>query len=290
MIRTLEQEQKVKWTRHLNTLCSAYNSTVHSSTGFCPYWLMMGRKPRLAVDLNLGTNLPEHGPTSSSKYIQDLERRLQWSYKLAQRHMEKQAEKAKKYYDRRVRCSKIEPGDLVLVKKFGFKGKHKIQDRWESQVYEVLESCHSSPLVFRVRREDGTGGVRVLHRNLLLPLRTRIFDEELPAPSQEPGDSNQSGTLEDPIHEDQEDSSEDEQDPDNILEDGDDTSVSTRPWTRSQGPPPVLVGTQSLSKCSLNNPPSCLQEPGGATVTKPKGYTGRLIGWVSSMWEELHWW
>ena len=160
---------------------------------------MMERKPRLAVDLNLGTNLAEHGPTSSSKYIQDLERRLQWSYKLAQRHMEKQAEKAKKYYDRRVRCSKLEPGDLVLVKKFGFKGKQKIQDRWENQVYEVLESCHSSPFVFRVRREDGTGGVRVLHRNLLLPFRTRIFDEELPDPSQEPEDCSQSGTMEDPI-------------------------------------------------------------------------------------------
>ena len=251
---------------------------------------MMGRKPRLAVDLNLGTNLPEHGPTSSSKYIQDLERRLHWSYKLAQRHMEKQAEKAKKYYDRRVRCSKIEPGDLVLVKKFGFKGKHKIQDMWENHVYEVLESCHSSPLVFRVRREDGTGGIRVLHRNLFLPLRTSIFDEEHPAPSQEPGDSNQSGTMEDPIHEDQKDSSEDEQDPDQDSEDGGDISVSTRPWTRSQGPPPVLVGTKSLSKRSLNDPPSLLQTQGGATVSRPKEYTGRLVGWFSSMWDELHLW
>ena len=59
-----------------------------------------------------------------------------------------------------------------------FKGKHKIQDRWENQVYEVLESCHSSPLVFRVRKKDGTGKIRALHRNLLLPLRSRILDED----------------------------------------------------------------------------------------------------------------
>ena len=107
MIRTLEQESKVKWTKHLNALCSAYNSTVHSSTGFNPFRLMMGRKPRLAVDLNMGTNLPEHGPTSSSKYVHDLERRLQWSHKLAEKHMEKMANKAKKYYDRKVRCSVV---------------------------------------------------------------------------------------------------------------------------------------------------------------------------------------
>ena len=137
MIRTLEQKDKVKLTKHLNTLCSAYNSTLHSSTGFSPYWLMMGRKPRLAVDLNMGTNLPEHGPSSSFKYIQGLERRLQWSHKLVQKQMEKMANKAKKYYDRSVRCSKLDPGDLILVKRFGFKGKHKIQDRWENQVYEV---------------------------------------------------------------------------------------------------------------------------------------------------------
>ena len=203
-----------------------------------------------------------HGPSSSSKYIQDLESRLQWSYKLAQRHMEKQADKPKKHYDTRVRCSKLKPGDLVLVKKFGFRGKHKIQDRWENHVYEVLESCYSSPLVFRIRREDGTGNLRVLHRNLLLPLRTRILDEELPALHEEPEDCNQSRALEDPIQEDQKGSSEDEQDPDNVSEDSNNQSVSTRPWTRSQGTPPVLVGTQSLSKCSLNTPPSLLPEQG----------------------------
>ena len=290
MIRTLEYEHKVKWTTHLNALCSAYNSTVHSSTGFSPYWLMMGRKPKLAVDLNLGTNLPEHGPSSSSKYVQDLERRLQWSYKLARRHMEKQAEKAKKYYDRKVRCSKLEPGDLVLVKRFGFRGKHKIQDRWENHVYEVLESCHSSPLVFRIRREDGTGNVRVLHRNLLLPFKTRIMDEEVLPPHTNNKDDNQAGTPMDSTKENQEESSDSEQDPDDISEEGDEPSVSTRPWTRSQGPPPALVGTQSLSRCSLNSPPSLLQELGGATKAEPKGFTGRLVGWASSMWEEFHPW
>ena len=293
MIKTLGYEQKVKWTTHLNTLCLACNSTVHSSTGFSPYWLMMGRKPRLAVDLNLGTNLPEHGPSSSSRYVQDLERRLQWSYKLAQRHMEKQAAKAKKYYDRRVRCLKLEPGDLVLVKKFGFRGKHKIQDRWENHVYEVLESCHSSPLVFRIRREDGEGGIRVLHRNLLLPFKTRILDEELTpqsTPQEELEDCTQTGTIEDSIQEDQEDSSEDEQDPGSVSRNGDEPSVSTRPWTRSQGPPPALVGTQSLSKCCLNSIPSLLQEQGGETTAKPKGYAGRLMGWSASMWEELNHW
>ena len=64
-------------------------------------------------------------------------------------------------------------------------------------MYEVLESCHSSPLVFRIQREDGEGGIRILHRNLLLPFKTRILDEELTpqsTPQEEPEDSNQVGT------------------------------------------------------------------------------------------------
>ena len=288
MIRTLEQETKVKWTKHLNALCSAYNSTIHSFTGFSLFWLMMGRKPRLAVDLNMGTSLLEHGPSSSSKYIQDLERKPQWSHELAQKHMEKQANKAKKYYDRKVRCSKLEPGDLVLVKRFGFKGKHKIQDRWENQIYEVLEFCHSSPLVFRIRKEDGTGKIRILHRNLLLPLRTRILDEESPPPTKELDDSSQAGNPVESIQESQEDSLEDEQDSQSVSKNGDDQSMSTRPWTRSQGPPPALLGTQSLSRCSLQSPPTLLQRQEGVPDEIPRGYTGRLVAWTSSFFEELH--
>ena len=89
MIKTLEYEDKVVWTKHVPTLCAAYNSTRHISTGFSPFWLMMGRKPRLAIDLNIGTNLPEHGPSSSSKYVLDLQKRLNWADKVAKKQMER---------------------------------------------------------------------------------------------------------------------------------------------------------------------------------------------------------
>ena len=124
--------------------------------------------------------------------------------------MEKMANKANKYYERRVICSKLEPGDLVLVKKFGFKGKHKIQDRWENQVYEVLESCHSSPLVFRIQKEDGTGKNRVLHRNLLIPLRSKVLDEDTTPHSPDPVDDSQSDEQVESIQEHQEESPEDD--------------------------------------------------------------------------------
>ena len=110
--------------------------------------------------------------------------------------MEKEAMKAKKCYDRRVRCSQLSPEDLVLVKRMAFKGKHKIQDRWEHDIYEVLDNCRHSPLVFRVQKEDSTGKIRILHRNLLLPLRTRIPEEDIEPPS--PPTSPSSSQVADP--------------------------------------------------------------------------------------------
>ena len=133
---------------------------------------------------------------------------------------------------------------------------------------------------------------RYFIENHFLPFRTKILDEEPMAPQDQnqPEDDSQAGTQQDSTQEDQEDSSSEEQSPDSCSEDGDDTSVSTRPWTRSQGPPPALTGTQSLSKCCLNAPPSLLQEQVGARMARPTGYTNRLVGWASSLLEELHFW
>ena len=176
----------MQFDRYHNT----YNSTRHVSTGFSPFWLIMGRKPRLAVDLNMGTSLPEHGLSSSSKYVLDLQKRLNWAHKVAKKQIEKEALKGKKYYDRKVRCSQLSIGDLVLVKRMAFKGKHKIQDRWEQDIYEVLGTCRGSHLVFQVQKEDGTGKIRTQHRNLL-PLRTKIPEKDLEDPSVPTPSSNQ---------------------------------------------------------------------------------------------------
>ena len=109
-----------------------------------------------------------------------------------------------------------------------------------------------------------------------------------PSPQlEELNNSSQAGNQEEPTLESQEDSSEDEQDSKSISEDGDDSSVPTRPCTRSQGPPPALVGIQSLSKCSLQAPPTLLLQQERVPSEAPEGYTGRLVGWATSMWGGL---
>ena len=79
-------------------------------------------------------------------------------------------------YDQKCRGAELEVGDLVLVKQTVWKGRHKIQDRWESEEYQVVGQPIPGVPVYTVKSIAG-GRTRVLHRNLLPPLQGRIRQE-----------------------------------------------------------------------------------------------------------------
>ena len=76
----------------------------------------------------------------------------------------------KSNYDVRARAAILNVGDRVLVKIVTYDGKHKIADKWEDSPYEVISQPNKNIPVFKVKREDGEGRCRVLHRNLLLSI------------------------------------------------------------------------------------------------------------------------
>ena len=55
MIAKLDNRRCRKWPEHLASITHAYNSTRSQITGYSPYFLMMGRRPRLPVDLLFST-------------------------------------------------------------------------------------------------------------------------------------------------------------------------------------------------------------------------------------------
>ena len=61
----------------------------------------------------------------------------------------------------------------MLVKQTAWKGRHKIQDRWESEEYQVVGQPTPGVPVYMVKGVAG-GRTRVLHGNLLLPLQGRV--------------------------------------------------------------------------------------------------------------------
>ncbi|XP_025108509.1 uncharacterized protein LOC112572821 [Pomacea canaliculata] len=170
MLGTLEPRQKENWKSHVASLVHAYNCTRHESTGFSPYSLMFGRDPHLPVDLLFGVDSNDQGREPLTKYVDSLKKRLTESFHLAAAASNKASERQKSGYDSKARAATIEVGDRVLVKAVAFDGKHKLADRWENEVYSVLIHPNSAIPVYVVRREDGSGRKRTLHRNMLLPV------------------------------------------------------------------------------------------------------------------------
>ena len=85
----------------------------------------------------------------------------------------RQQAKDRELYDQRCRDVELEMGDLALVKQTAWKGRHKIQDRWESEEYQVVGQPTPGVLVYTVKGVAG-GRARVLQRNLLLSLQGRV--------------------------------------------------------------------------------------------------------------------
>ena len=150
MLGTLPEEFKVEWTNHVNTLMYVYNCTRSNASGFSPYYLLYGRHPLLPIDIEFGVMTPDLNEIVTSKYVKELQKRLEYAFKKAAKFSKKEALRSKKRYDKSAKSSKLEPGDLVLVRKKGFQEKHKISDRWEHDPYEVVKQRQDGLPVFVV--------------------------------------------------------------------------------------------------------------------------------------------
>ncbi|XP_060557360.1 uncharacterized protein LOC132717812 [Ruditapes philippinarum] len=169
MLGTLENSQKSDWKKYINSLVFAYNCTPHESTGIAPYELMFGRSPRLPID-TMFENAREHTSNKNTReYIDDLKERMERTRQIVEQHTDKAKQKQKKQYDKKIRGAKIEIGDRVLVKILAHReGKHKLADRFEEDIYKVIDQPRKEIPVFQVRSPNGT--VKTLHRNHLHPV------------------------------------------------------------------------------------------------------------------------
>ena len=121
MIATLPSEVKYHWQDHVNTLVHAYNCMESTATKFSPYYLMFGREPNLPIDIEFGVTTPDLVATSTSSYVEKLQKRLASAYKRAQEVNQKEKKRNKRNYYRKVRCSKLKKADKVLVRQKAFK-------------------------------------------------------------------------------------------------------------------------------------------------------------------------
>ena len=178
MLGTLCKEKKSEWKNHVGTLVHAYNCTQNSATGFSPCYLMFGRQPRLLVDVALGLAPCTITEPNTTKFVQKLRERNKWAHLKAEAFQAKEAKRHKRNYNRKGRAAALEVRDMVLVHVTAFKGRHKMQDRWENREYVVEKWPYPNLPVYVVHPRDGEGHSQTLHRNYLLPISSNMEQDE----------------------------------------------------------------------------------------------------------------
>ena len=129
MIGKLEKDKKACWSKHLPELLMAYNATRSAVTGYSPYYLLFGRRPRIPVDYLFPTLRDSPHQTKLEVSVVAMQKRLKEAFTVARCLTSEEAAKQCHYYDCKAGAVALQPGDIVMVRTDGFVGKWKVKDR-----------------------------------------------------------------------------------------------------------------------------------------------------------------
>ena len=128
MIGKLEEDRKACWSKHLPELLLAYNATCSTVTGYSPYYLLFGRRPRIPVDYLFPTLRDSPHQTNMEVSVVAMQKRLKEAFTVARHLTSEEVARQCRYYDRKAGAVALQPGDVVMVHTNGFVGKQKVKD------------------------------------------------------------------------------------------------------------------------------------------------------------------
>lgn len=132
MLASYVSKQPNRWDEYLPYATFAYNTAVHASTGYAPFYLMFGREAREPNDVLPPTRLliVSNENTIFSQMWHEAK-------EAAKRNLEEAKEKQKYYYDKNTKLVEYKIGDQVLIKEMA-NTPGKFNMRWEGP-YKVIE-------------------------------------------------------------------------------------------------------------------------------------------------------
>ena len=170
MIGKLE-DRKACWCEHLPELLLAYNATCSAVTGYSPYYLLFGRRPRIPVDYLFPTLHDSPHQTKMEVSVAARQKRLKEAFTVARHLTSEEVARQCHYYDHKAGAVALQPGDVVMVHTDGFVGKRKVKDRWEDGGFIVESQLEDWP-IYKVKCPTSDDRQKpkyqILHRNRLL--------------------------------------------------------------------------------------------------------------------------
>ena len=160
----LPEEFGRNWDRGVDQVLFALRSTIHESTGYSPFELMLGRTPRGLLDVlkESWEDRPPTSPTSALTYLTQMYEKMR-----SAKHIAMITEKAAKHemataYNKKTREREFMIGDLVLL--LLPTSSHSLLARWQGS-YPVLAKL--SPTTYLVKLTGKGRPERVYHINML---------------------------------------------------------------------------------------------------------------------------
>ena len=114
MIAKMDPEKRAKWPSHLGSILIAYNATRSLITGYSPYFLMFGRRPRLPVNLLFLTMRWDENSRTTDEYVTSLYDKLKSALASARDTTILEAQRQKQHYDCKAQAVELHPGDKPL--------------------------------------------------------------------------------------------------------------------------------------------------------------------------------
>ena len=180
MLATTSLSHPFDWEDQIPKVCMAYNTSIHASSGYTPFFLMFGRQARLPVDLVYGTRVDQ---TPVSEYALATKHALEEAYRLVREKLDATHCLQKSYYDKKVHGKPFMVGDLVWLHSPVVPRGHskKLHHPW-SGPYRVTTKLSESD--YRVKKLTGRKTAQVVHfdRLKLCNPGTR-FQNSIPAQS-----------------------------------------------------------------------------------------------------------
>ena len=171
MIRKFVHDDCRHWSKWLNPLLFAVREVPQASTGFSPFELLYGRKPRGVLDL-IKESWEEGSSNSKNEiqYVLDLRAKLHTLGKVSQEHLREAQETQRRLYDRGTRLRNFTPGEKVLV--LLPTSSSKLLAKWQGP---FVVTRRMGDVNYEVLRSDRGDSTQIYHLNLL-----KKFNEVVP--------------------------------------------------------------------------------------------------------------
>ncbi len=178
-----------KWDDYLKSVAFAYNTSVHATTNYTPYYLVHGHEARVPVDVLVISRQGRWGVFPyQGDYVTSLVEKLETAFGAARRASTCAWEKQKLYHDGTAHHRPYAAGELVWLLN-PTEDRMKLAPYWKGpyRVLDVLGSQGDPRLTYRIGYPlDSDGQVQIVHYDRLkpytLPLPPGSFSSSSPPP------------------------------------------------------------------------------------------------------------